>query len=60
LPSTLTGIQKYLGSGLVKRIGLIMAVRIVAKFGMETVAVKLFMESIRSHANSHTSQVVTD
>ncbi|HEX7476112.1 MAG TPA: ATP-dependent RecD-like DNA helicase, partial [Dehalococcoidales bacterium] len=39
LPSTLTGIQKYLGSGLVKGIGPIMAGRIVAKFGLETLAV---------------------
>jgi exodeoxyribonuclease V alpha subunit len=36
LPSTLTGIEKYLGSGLVKGIGPIMAKRIVALFGMET------------------------
>jgi exodeoxyribonuclease V alpha subunit len=39
LPSTLTGIQKYLGSGLVKGIGPFMAGRIVAKFGLETLAV---------------------
>jgi exodeoxyribonuclease V alpha subunit len=39
LPSTLTGIQKYLGSGLVKGIGPIMAGRVVAKFGLETLAV---------------------
>lgn len=39
LPSTLTGIQKYLGSGLVKGIGPIMAGRIVSKFGLETLAV---------------------
>ena len=36
LPATLTGIEKYLGSGLVKGIGPIMAKRIVAKFGLET------------------------
>jgi exodeoxyribonuclease V alpha subunit len=36
LPATLTGIQKYLGSGLVKGIGPIMAKRIVAMFGLET------------------------
>ena len=39
LPSTLTGIQKYLGSGLVKGIGPIMAGRVVAKFGLETLEV---------------------
>ncbi len=39
LPSTLTGIEKYLGSGLVKGIGPIMAKRIVAMFGLETLDV---------------------
>ena len=36
LPATLTGIEKYLGSGLVKGIGPIMAKRIVGRFGLET------------------------
>ena len=36
LPATLTGIEKYLGSGLVKGIGPIMAQRLVARFGLET------------------------
>jgi len=36
LPATITGIQKYLGSGLVKGIGPIMAKRIVAMFELET------------------------
>lgn len=36
LPSTVTGIEKYLGSGLVKGISPIMAKRVVAKFGLET------------------------
>ena len=39
LPSTLTGIEKYLGSGLVKGIGPVMAKRIVALFGLETLDV---------------------
>jgi exodeoxyribonuclease V alpha subunit len=39
LPATLTGIEKYLGSGLVKGIGPIMAKRIVAKFGLDTLDV---------------------
>jgi exodeoxyribonuclease V alpha subunit len=36
LPATLTGIEKYLGSGLVKGIGPIMAKRLVDKFGLAT------------------------
>jgi len=36
LPSTITGIQKYLGSGLVQGIGPEMARRLVAKFGIGT------------------------
>ncbi len=36
LPATIVGIKKYLGSGLVKGIGPIMARRIVVKFGLET------------------------
>ncbi|MDD5095159.1 MAG: ATP-dependent RecD-like DNA helicase [Dehalococcoidia bacterium] len=36
LPSTLTGIQKYLASGLVRGIGPVMAKRIVGRFGIET------------------------
>jgi len=39
LPSTITGIEKYLGSGLVKGIGPIMAKRVVARFGLETLDV---------------------
>ena len=39
LPATLTGIEKYLGSSLVKGIGPIMAKRIVATFGLETLDV---------------------
>jgi exodeoxyribonuclease V alpha subunit len=39
LPATLTGIEKYLGSGMVKGIGPIMAKRIVARFGLETLDV---------------------
>ncbi|MCU0587343.1 MAG: ATP-dependent RecD-like DNA helicase [Syntrophobacteraceae bacterium] len=35
-PASVQGIQKYLGSGLVKGIGPIMAERIVARFGVET------------------------
>lgn len=39
LPSTITGIEKYLGSGLVKGVGPIMAKRVAAKFGLETLDV---------------------
>lgn len=35
-PSTLEGIQKYLGSGLIKGVGPVSAKRIVAHFGTET------------------------
>ena len=36
VPATVYGIQKYLGSGLIKGIGPIMAKRIVSKFGKNT------------------------
>lgn len=36
VPATVRGIEKYLGSGLIKGIGPIMAERIVRKFGLET------------------------
>lgn len=36
VPATVQGIEKYLGSGLIKGIGPIMAERIVRKFGLET------------------------
>jgi exodeoxyribonuclease V alpha subunit len=39
LPATLTGIERYLGSGLVKGIGPIMAKRLVAMFALETLDV---------------------
>jgi len=39
LPATLHGIQKYLGSGLIKGIGPIMAERIVKKFGLDTLEI---------------------
>ena len=35
-PATLTGVEKYLGSGLIKGIGPVTARRIVAHFGLET------------------------
>jgi exodeoxyribonuclease V alpha subunit len=38
LPATLQGLQKYLGSGLIKGVGPVMAERIVATFGEETLA----------------------
>lgn len=38
-PATLTGIEKYLGSGLIKGVGPITAKRIVAHFGLETLEV---------------------
>lgn len=36
LPATITGIEKYLGSGLIKGVGPVTAHRIVAHFGLET------------------------
>jgi exodeoxyribonuclease V alpha subunit len=39
VPATVYGIQKYLGSGLIKGIGPVMAKRIVKKFGKETLDV---------------------
>lgn len=39
VPATLHGIQKYLGSGLIKGIGPIMAERIVRKFGLNTLEI---------------------
>ncbi len=38
-PATLTGIEKYLGSGLIKGVGAATAKRIVAHFGTETLEV---------------------
>ncbi|HEX9943318.1 MAG TPA: ATP-dependent RecD-like DNA helicase [Thermoanaerobaculia bacterium] len=35
-PATLVGIEKYLGSGLIRGIGKVMASRLVAAFGLET------------------------
>ncbi len=35
-PATLTGIKKYLGSGLIKGVGPVTAKRIVTHFGLET------------------------
>src|SRR5512142_846944 len=39
LPATIQGIQRYLGSGLVKGIGPVFAERIVAHFGPDTLRV---------------------
>jgi exodeoxyribonuclease V alpha subunit len=38
-PATLTGMEKYLGSGLIKGVGPITAKRIVACFGLETLEI---------------------
>ena len=39
LPATVLGIRRYLGSGLIKGIGPVMASRIVAKFGEKTLEI---------------------
>jgi exodeoxyribonuclease V alpha subunit len=46
IPTTVYGIEKYLGSGLIKGIGPIMARRIVERFGKDTLEV-IESESIR-------------
>jgi exodeoxyribonuclease V alpha subunit len=38
-PATLNGIEKYLGSGLIRGVGKVMAARLVAAFGLETLDV---------------------
>lgn len=38
-PTTIQGIQKYLGSGLIKGIGPVLASRLVARFGLQTLTV---------------------
>lgn len=38
-PATITGIEKYLGSGLIKGVGSVTAKRIVAHFGVETLEI---------------------
>jgi exodeoxyribonuclease V alpha subunit len=38
-PATLTGMEKYLGSGLIKGVGPVTAKRIVAHFGLDTIEV---------------------
>lgn len=39
IPATVKGIERYLGSGLIKGIGPVMAKRLVTKFGLETLQV---------------------
>jgi exodeoxyribonuclease V alpha subunit len=39
LPATVKGIEKYLGSGMIKGIGPVMAKRLVARFGVKTLDV---------------------
>jgi exodeoxyribonuclease V alpha subunit len=39
VPATVNGIEKYLGSGLIRGIGKVMASRLVAAFGLETLDV---------------------
>jgi len=39
VPATVKGIERYLGSGLIKGIGPVMARRLVGKFGLETLNV---------------------
>ncbi len=39
VPATVKGVQRYLGSGLIKGIGPVMARRLVERFGLDTLAV---------------------
>jgi exodeoxyribonuclease V alpha subunit len=39
VPATVKGIERYLGSGLIRGIGKVMAARLVTAFGLETLAV---------------------
>ena len=39
LPATVVGLRKYLGSGMIKGVGPVMAARIVNRFGMDTMEV---------------------
>jgi exodeoxyribonuclease V alpha subunit len=39
MPATVKGIERYLGSGLIQGVGKVMAARLVAAFGLETLAV---------------------
>jgi exodeoxyribonuclease V alpha subunit len=39
LPATVVGIKKYLGSGMIKGIGPVMAARIVSHFGLDTLEI---------------------
>jgi len=39
IPATVKGIEKYLGSGMIKGIGPVMAQRLVSRFGEETLTV---------------------
>ncbi len=39
LPATIAGLEKYLGSGLIKGVGPVTAKRIVKQFGLETLAI---------------------
>jgi len=49
MPATAVGIEKYLGSGLIKGIGPVMAGRLVKKFGVETLEV---IENEPEHHNA--------
>ncbi|MGA2108580.1 MAG: ATP-dependent RecD-like DNA helicase, partial [Syntrophorhabdales bacterium] len=39
VPATVSGIQRYLGSGMIKGIGPVMSRRLVSKFGLDTLDV---------------------
>ena len=56
-PATLTGIEKYLGSGLIKGVGPVTAKRIVKHFGLETLEIILETLEIIEHQIERLSEV---
>ena len=69
-PATLTGLEKYLGSGLIKGVGPVTAKRIVAHFGLETLDIienqsdrLLGIQTVKATVNEYggkTAHVVTE
>ena len=62
-PSTLTGIEKYLSSGLIKGVGASTARKIVSEFGLETFNVLMYkpekLEKIPGIGNKRRQQITS-
>ena len=52
-PTTAEGIERYLGSGLVKGIGPILAKKLVGRFGAEVLAVIEWINALEAEVISH-------